>query len=147
MGLVKLMMGYAARSIRPVSAVTIGKIGRAIQPAIFRRKLQIISLLDAIDIDAERRAETAAAGRVGNAIAQIKRVGRLGQRELHIFALPAQLDSPAVHSIRGQATQRIVRTKDGAVGGRAVSLHLDIGQSSARATQRCALRPRAIVTR
>ena len=43
--LIKLMMGGAAGGIRPVGAVAIGEVRRAIHPAILRGELQVAACL------------------------------------------------------------------------------------------------------
>src|SRR5258708_6964844 len=76
-----------------------------------------------------------ATGRVGDAVSQVNRVGRLGQRECDILSL-GQLHSLAIHGIRGQVPQRIGRANDGTIGGSAMGLHLDIGKRGTSTTKR-----------
>src|SRR6476660_7001953 len=102
MHFIKLMSRCATRSIRPDGSITIREIRRPIYPAILRGELQILGLLYPIDIDTERGVDAASARGVGDAVAQVNRVGLLRQRELDILP-PCQLHSLVIYSIKSHA--------------------------------------------
>ena len=118
-----------------VAAGDVGERIAAVEPAVGVGQDEV-RLLDAVDVERQRRGVRAAAGAVRDAVADDDGVGRRRQRELDEPALAAERHRPAAGGLAGQLVVDEAGPDDGAVGGRVLGLQLDVGKGRAGSARR-----------
>ena len=89
----------------------------AVEPGVLRGEGQV-GRGPAVDEDAQRRAQPAAVGRVGDRVPQVDGVGRPGQDEVDVLARSAECHRGAADGLGGQRVEVVRRADHGAVGRR-----------------------------